>query len=86
MTFLIVNKNNFYTVTNRFRRHQTYPEKEDSKLEDWLFVLHTLNFSLWNSKGTKQWTVDGSKGYCALCIAIKRAIDVSTMLIYLRMT
>ncbi|XP_029177676.1 queuosine salvage protein-like [Nylanderia fulva] len=60
---------------NVFWRPETYPDVTDSKAVDWLFVLHTLNFSLFNPKGTKQWTAGNSDGYNALCFAIKRAID-----------
>ncbi|CAL1687140.1 unnamed protein product [Lasius platythorax] len=90
MTFLMDNIEDFYILTYTFLRPKAYPVEEDSKKADWLFVLHTLNFSLWNPKGTKQWTVNGSEGYCALCFAIKRAIDEKTPIwdpkYYTRMT
>ncbi|EFN61472.1 UPF0553 protein C9orf64 [Camponotus floridanus] len=52
-----------------------HPDKYDHRAADWLFVLNTMNFALWNPKGTKQWTVNQLTGYQALCAAIKRAID-----------
>lgn len=58
-----------------------HPDKYDYFAADWLFVLNTMNFALWNPKNTKQWTVDGLTGYQALCAAIKRAIDVSIAVI-----
>ncbi|KAM0732147.1 Queuosine 5'-phosphate N-glycosylase/hydrolase [Formica fusca] len=64
------------TIANKFlRKYDVYPHKDDPRAADWLFVLHTLNFSLWHPKGTKQWTVDGEHGFLALCFAIKRTID-----------
>lgn len=53
-----------------------YPDAFDIRAADWIFVLNTMNFALWNPKGVKQWTVDQFTGYQALCIAIKKAIDV----------
>lgn len=58
-----------------------YPDQYDHRAADWLFVLNTMNFALWNPKGTKQWTVKKLTGYEALCAAIKRAIDVNTIII-----
>ncbi|CAL1687165.1 unnamed protein product [Lasius platythorax] len=88
MMFLMDNFEDFYTLTNKYVH--LYPEETDSRMADWLFVRHTLNFSLWNPKGTKQWTVSGTEGYVALCIAIKRAIDEKTPIwdpnYYTRMT
>lgn len=75
MKYLKDNEHNMYNVTNCCRRHETYPDENDSRAIDWLFVLQTLNFALWNRKGSEQWTVDHTKGYLGLCIAIKRAIE-----------
>lgn len=58
-----------------------HPDKYDLRAADWLFVLNTMNFALWNSKGTKQWTINQLTGYQALCAAIKRAIDVNITII-----
>ncbi|CAL1687142.1 unnamed protein product [Lasius platythorax] len=69
------NEQYWYILTNKFLRPETYPALNSSNTADWLFVLHTLNFSLWNPKGNRQWTVGGSEGYFGLCFAIKRAID-----------
>ncbi|KAL6445357.1 hypothetical protein ACFW04_002277 [Cataglyphis niger] len=52
-----------------------HPDKCDHNAADWLFVLNTMNFALWNPKNAKQWTVNELTGYQALCAAIKRAID-----------
>ncbi|XP_018350296.1 PREDICTED: UPF0553 protein C9orf64-like [Trachymyrmex septentrionalis] len=52
-----------------------YPSFFDIRAADWLFLLHTLNFSLWIPNSTKQWTVNNYTGFWALCAAIKRAID-----------
>lgn len=71
-----------YMLTNRCRRDETFPNRNDSKAIDWLFVLHTLNFALWNRKGSEQWTVKCTNGYFGLCNAIKRAIVVSTGLFF----
>jgi len=54
-----------------------YPSFFDIRAGDWLFLLHTLNFSLWIPNSAKQWTVNNYTGFWALCAAIKRAIDVS---------
>ena len=84
MRFLLENEQYFDLYANTFLRNyrNSYPDKTDPRAIDWLFVLHTLNFSLSNPKNTSQWTVQGKKGYAALSMAIKRAIDVSTMFIY----
>ncbi|XP_070165643.1 queuosine 5'-phosphate N-glycosylase/hydrolase-like [Polyergus mexicanus] len=64
------------TIANKFlRKYDVYPHKEDPRAADWLFVLHTLNFSLWHPKSSKQWTVDGELGFIALCSAMKRTVD-----------
>lgn len=62
-----------------FIRHlpELYPSFFDVRSADWLFLLHTLNFSLRDPKSTGEWTVNGYTGFWALCSAIKRAIDVS---------
>ncbi|XP_029169855.1 queuosine salvage protein-like [Nylanderia fulva] len=74
--YILENINYFYLINNNVvRLKSTYPCVEVPMLVDWIFVLHTLNFSLWYPKGTRQWKVDGKKGYCGLCIAIKRAIE-----------
>ncbi|XP_024881398.1 queuosine salvage protein-like [Temnothorax curvispinosus] len=52
-----------------------YPSFFDIRSGDWLFLLHTLNFSLYIPKSTRQWTVNNYTGFWALCSAIKRAID-----------
>ncbi|CAL1687141.1 unnamed protein product [Lasius platythorax] len=75
MSFLLDNAGNWDILTNIFLRPETYPALNSSNTADWLFVLHTLNFSLWNPKSNRQWTVGGSEGYFGLCFAIKRAID-----------
>ncbi|KAL6256396.1 hypothetical protein P5V15_012509 [Pogonomyrmex californicus] len=43
-------------------------------MTDWLFVLYTLNFSLWYPKSTKQWQIRGLTGFYALGAALKRAV------------
>ncbi|XP_029169854.1 queuosine salvage protein-like [Nylanderia fulva] len=53
----------------------TYPVSTTLTTADWLFVLHTLNFSLWYPKDSKQWKVNGKKGYIGLCNAINRAYE-----------
>ncbi|XP_050466325.1 queuosine salvage protein-like isoform X2 [Cataglyphis hispanica] len=64
------------SITNKFvRKYEFYPFKEDPRISDWLFVLHTLNFSLWYPKDKKQWTVNGNHGFLGLCNAMKRLID-----------
>ncbi|XP_072755708.1 uncharacterized protein [Anoplolepis gracilipes] len=64
-------------ISKHFSRFtlEYHPDKYDSKAADWLFVLNTMNFALWNPKATKQWTVNELTGYQALCVAIKRAIS-----------
>ncbi|XP_050466329.1 uncharacterized protein LOC126859265 isoform X4 [Cataglyphis hispanica] len=53
------------SITNKFvRKYEFYPFKEDPRISDWLFVLHTLNFSLWYPKDKKQWTVNGTFTEC----------------------
>ncbi|XP_011052495.1 PREDICTED: UPF0553 protein v1g230591-like [Acromyrmex echinatior] len=65
---------NKYTSCTR-QLPKLYPSFFDIKAGDWLFLLHTLNFSLWIPNSTKQWTVNNYTGFWALCAAIKRAID-----------
>lgn len=65
------------------RKYEVYPHKGDPRVADWLFVLHTLNFSLWYPKGSKQWTVNGDHGFLGLCNVMKRILDVSFMLLCL---
>ncbi|XP_011635108.1 queuosine salvage protein-like isoform X4 [Pogonomyrmex barbatus] len=43
-------------------------------MTNWLFVLYTLNFSLWYPKSTKQWQVRGFTGFYGLGVALKRAV------------
>ncbi|KAG5315577.1 QSPP protein, partial [Pseudoatta argentina] len=71
------NNENIYAVTRSYVRlsSEFHPEKDDKRTADWLFVLNTLNFSLWSLKDMPEWTVNGFTGYMALCAAIKRAID-----------
>ncbi|XP_011635122.1 queuosine salvage protein-like [Pogonomyrmex barbatus] len=63
-------------VGNNYLRHllRFYPDNDDYRCADWLFVLNTLNFSLFLPKSVKQWTVNGFTGYWALCSAMRRAI------------
>lgn len=79
------NNKTFGEVTYNYVRLSTefHPKKDDPKAADWLFVLNTLNFSLWTPKSESEWTVDGLTGYMALCAAIKRAIiDVNTFILF----
>ncbi|KAL6445360.1 hypothetical protein ACFW04_002279 [Cataglyphis niger] len=62
-------------TTKIVRKYEFYPFKEDPRLADWLFVLHTLNFSLWYPEGNKQWTVNGNHGFLGLCNAMKKLMD-----------
>ncbi|XP_029177550.1 queuosine salvage protein-like isoform X2 [Nylanderia fulva] len=62
----------FYLHNNCFVRPLTYVTDTVIKA-DWLFVLHTLNFSLWCPKGTEQWDC-GAEGFPGLCNAMRRAI------------
>ncbi|KAG5315572.1 QSPP protein, partial [Pseudoatta argentina] len=67
---------NKYTSCTLIRQFpKLYPSFFDIEAGDWLFLLHTLNFSLWIPNSTKQWTVNNYTGFWALCAAIKRAID-----------
>ncbi|XP_029170426.1 queuosine salvage protein-like isoform X3 [Nylanderia fulva] len=67
---------NLAEITNLTRiTSDFYPDLLDHRAVDWIFVLNTLNFALWNPRSTKQWTVNQLTGYQALCVAIKRAID-----------
>ncbi|XP_029169850.1 queuosine salvage protein-like [Nylanderia fulva] len=75
MEYILKNINYFVPINNNLVRPKTYPIDNDPMSVNWLFVLHTLNFSLWYPKGTKQWKVDGKKGYFGLCNAIRRAIE-----------
>lgn len=70
---------NFGEVVNKYVRlsSEFHPDKYDKRAADWLFVLNTLNFSLWTRNDAHEWKVDGLTGYLALCAAIKRAIDVN---------
>lgn len=80
MSYFIKKINNeSYEVAYKLLRLNTYPNETDLKAMNWLFVLHTLNFSLWNRKDSMQWTINGMTGYNALATAIKRAIDVSIL-------
>lgn len=73
---------NFDEVTYNYVRLSTefHPEKDDPNAVDWLFVLNTLNYSLWTPKGHSEWRVNGLTDYLALCAAVKRAIDVNTII------
>ncbi|XP_012222015.1 queuosine 5'-phosphate N-glycosylase/hydrolase-like isoform X2 [Linepithema humile] len=71
---VIQNGANIERVTSKFTRYYLYPDINDDTAADWIFVLHTLNFSLWSPKGTDPWTVKGFTGFLALCAAMERAI------------
>ncbi|XP_011170181.1 queuosine salvage protein [Solenopsis invicta] len=68
---------NLDAVTYNYVRLSTefHPKVNDPTAADWLFVLNTLNYSLWTPKGQQEWKVDGLTGYLALCAALKRAVD-----------
>lgn len=84
---MIDNYDQFYKINSTFLRPKTYPLNVENHIKaDWLFLLHTLNFSLWYPKGIKQWRVKGKGGFSGLCNGIKRAIDVSIMLIHYSVT
>lgn len=70
---------NLDAVTYNYVRLSTefHPKVNDPTAADWLFVLNTLNYSLWTPKGQQEWKVDGLTGYLALCAALKRAVDVN---------
>lgn len=57
-----------------------YPEKEDVKSVDWIFVADALNFCFWSYSGAEKWTVDGHSGYYALEAALSRALKVSRIM------
>ncbi|XP_067212022.1 heme transporter FLVCR2 isoform X2 [Linepithema humile] len=70
---------------SKFTRHSDmYPDCNDNRAADWIFVLHTLNFSLWSPKGTDPWTVNGYTGFLALCAVMKRAIMSLETKVYTR--
>ncbi|XP_029177552.1 queuosine salvage protein-like [Nylanderia fulva] len=76
MRHLLKNVKDFHAYNDRFVRPFAFlREFEDSKKANWLFVLHTLNFSLWHRRGSRQWKVNGEKGYFGLCNALKRATE-----------
>ncbi|XP_029177547.1 queuosine salvage protein-like [Nylanderia fulva] len=80
MQHLMKHINIFYKLNNNFLRPKSYPYEvnEQPIMVNWLFVLNTLNFSLWYPKNIKQWKVDGREGYIGLCNAIRRAIENET--------
>ncbi|XP_029177534.1 queuosine salvage protein-like [Nylanderia fulva] len=79
MRHLLKNVKDFHAYNDRFVRPFAFlREFEDTKRANWLFVLHTLNFSLWHRRGSRQWKVNGEKGYFGLCNALKRATEEET--------
>lgn len=69
------NIQHFSKLISVFWRPETYPDANLNEAINWLFVFHTLNFSLFNAKNKKQWTAGNTQGCFALSFAIKRAID-----------
>lgn len=53
-----------------------YPNKNNSRAPDWVFVADALNFCFWSHCGMPKWTVDGHSGYYALEAALARALKV----------
>lgn len=75
-----------------FPQHPNHPKANDPTACNWLFLLGTLNFSLWQpapGSGIK-WRVGGSAGCFALSAAIKRAIgrgiDITNPKVYSQLT
>ncbi|KAG5348345.1 QSPP protein, partial [Acromyrmex charruanus] len=62
--FMSDNKYTSCTLIRQFPK--LYPSFFDIEAGDWLFLLHTLNFSLWIPNSTKQWTVNNYTGFWAL--------------------
>ncbi|XP_036138754.1 queuosine salvage protein [Monomorium pharaonis] len=74
--FMLCNQHSIVLGTTFIRQLPgLYPSFFDIRNADWLFVLHTLNFSLLIPNSIRQWTVNKYTGFWALCSAIKRAID-----------
>ncbi|XP_011697114.1 PREDICTED: UPF0553 protein v1g230591-like [Wasmannia auropunctata] len=69
-------------VKKKFERHKYFPERLEPTSADWIFLINTLNFSLFASNSPKKWTVNGEEGYSALCYAIKRAIKEQCIPLY----
>lgn len=57
-----------------------YPDKDDPRAVDWIFVADALNFCFWSYNNTEKWTVEGHSGYYALEAALARALRVSIAL------
>ncbi|XP_072755235.1 queuosine 5'-phosphate N-glycosylase/hydrolase-like isoform X2 [Anoplolepis gracilipes] len=71
--FLDTFENKLPTISTHFlQKFDTYSFINDRNVADWLFVVHTLNFSLWNPNNTKQWRVNGAQGFFGLCAAMKK--------------
>ncbi|CAG9796875.1 unnamed protein product [Diatraea saccharalis] len=51
-----------------------YPDKEDVRTVDWIFVADALNFCFWSYSDNNKWTVDNYSGYYALEAALSRAL------------
>ncbi|XP_029177674.1 queuosine salvage protein-like [Nylanderia fulva] len=68
------NMNHTKRLLNTSIRSEHYPNFTEETV-DWLFVFHTLNFSLFYPQGIKQWRAGDKDGFYALSFAIKRAID-----------
>ncbi|XP_029177553.1 queuosine salvage protein-like [Nylanderia fulva] len=73
MRHLLKNIKDFHAYNNRKIAVAFLRDFEDSVIANWLFVLHTLNFSLWHRTGTGQWKVNDAEGYFGLCSALIRA-------------
>ena len=79
MCYLKNNGQNFYRITNIFQRNYYMPLPEDANAVDMLFVIHTLNFSLWRPRDINhnQWKFNRTTGYHAIGCVVKRAINAS---------
>ena len=63
-----------------WKEHGLHPSKMTKETVDWIFVLDTLNFSIWTNHDVELWTVrfEGKNYtvYWALCASINRALKV----------
>ena len=59
-----------------FQNNDLHPKSDSPYAVDLIFVINSLNFCFWNQKQGSI-SIDGYRGYYALCAALNRAIKVS---------